>query len=82
MERKKGSFILNDTRTVWSGRAVAIHVLADATFTAIRDTRNQSASYYLSATGESVKPGAVIAARDGAQFVAVSVSAGSVEIIF
>lgn len=82
MERRKGSFILNDSRTVWQGRAHAIHVLADTTFTSIRDTRNQSASYYLSATGESVKPGAVIAARDGAQLVAVSISAGQVEIIF
>ena len=82
MERRKGSFILNDTRTVWQGRAHAIHVLADATFTSIRDTKNQASSYYISAPDAAVKPGAVIAARDGSQFTAVGISAGAVEIIF
>jgi hypothetical protein len=82
MERRKGSYIFNDKRITWQGKAQAIHVIADATFTAIRDTRNQQARYYIAMENEVIKAGAVIAARDGAQFTAIGISAGAVEIIF
>lgn len=82
MERKKGSFILNDTNTVWQGRAQAIHITADVKFSTLRDSKNKTASYYISSESEGVYSGSVISARDGAQFVAVGITSGSVEIIF
>lgn len=82
MERRKGSFILNDTTTMWQGRAQAIHVIADVKFASIRDSKNQTARYYLSSASGAVNAGAVIAARDGSQFVAISITGGALEIIF
>lgn len=82
MERKKGSYILNDSRIEFNGRAQAIHVLDDTTFTAIRDSRNQSASYYIALPDRAIKAGAVIAVRNGSQFTNISISSGSIEIIF
>jgi hypothetical protein len=82
MDRKKGTFILNDTRAGWTGRAIGIHVIAETTFTAIRDTRNQDSSYYISTPSGKVPAGTFIVARDGALFSNVLLTAGAVEIIF
>jgi hypothetical protein len=82
MDRKKGTFILNDTRAGWTGRAIGIHVIAETTFTAIRDTRNQESNYYISAPSGKVPAGTFIVVRDGALFSNVTISAGAVEIIF
>ena len=82
MERRKGTFVLNNSRDSWAGRAQAIHVIAEATFTAIRDTRNQESNYYISAPSGKVPAGTFIVVRDGALFSNVTISAGAVEIIF
>jgi len=82
MDRKKGTFILNNTRAGWAGRAIGIHVIAETTFTAIRDTRNQDSSYYISTPASAIPAGTYIVARDGALFSNITFSSGAVEIIF
>jgi hypothetical protein len=82
MDRKKGTFILNDTRAGWTGRAIAIHVISQTTFTAIRDTKNQESSYYISTPASAIPAGTYIVARDGALFSNITFSSGAVEIIF
>jgi hypothetical protein len=82
MERKKGTFILNNSRNQWTGRAIGIHVITETTFMAIRDTRNQETSYYISTVGGAIPAGTYIVARDGALFSNISLTNGAVEIIY
>jgi hypothetical protein len=82
MERKKGTFILNDTRTRWQGRAQAIHVLSETTFNTISDNKNKNQDYYISISNAGVPAGAYIVARDGALFSNISLTSGAIEIIF
>jgi hypothetical protein len=82
MDRKKGTFILNDTRAGWTGRAIGIHVIAETTFTAIRDTRLKDETYYISTEGDAIPAGTYIVARDGAQFSNIVLTNGAIEIIF
>lgn len=82
MERKKGSYLLNDSRVVFNGRAQAVHVVEAARFSNLNDSRNQRAAYYIADTGVDVPAGTIIAARDGALFTNIQISTGAVEIIF
>lgn len=82
MEKRKGTFVLNNNRDSWAGRAIAIHVISETTFAAIRDTRLKDETYYISAEGESIPAGTYIVARDGALFSNISLTNGAVEIIF
>lgn len=82
MEYKKGSFIQNEDGT-FTGRFQAFRVLEETTVTDIQDSRLRDAlSYYMSNTRSTIKADAVIAARDGAFFRSVTISGGSIEIIF
>ena len=81
MERKKGSFILNDGVTTWAGTAQAIHVITDCRFQVIKDSRNQDKNYYIQASASTIPAGTYIAARDGAKFNSILLSIGAVEII-
>jgi hypothetical protein len=82
MERKKGSFILNDGVTTWTGVAQAIHVVTDCRFQTIKDSKNQDKNYYIQASALTIPAGTYIAARDGAKFNNILLSLGAVEIIF
>jgi hypothetical protein len=82
MERRKGTFVLNNSRDSWAGRAQAIHVIAETTFTAIRDNKNKDASYYISTPAATIPAGTYIVARDGALFSNVTLTSGAIEIIF
>jgi hypothetical protein len=82
MERRKGTFILNDSKESWTGRAMAIHVISETTFAAIRDTRLNNETYYISTEGGTIPAGTYIVARDGALFSNILLTNGAVEIIF
>jgi hypothetical protein len=82
MERKKGTFILNDSRIGWQGRAIGIHVITETTFYAIRDNKNKDTSHYISTIGGAIPAGTYIVARDGALFSNISLTNGAIEIIF
>ena len=84
MDYKKGSFLQVGAGT-FTGRFQAIRVIADATFTGLTDsvTRESAVSKYISDQGRTaIKGGATIAARDGAFFKSVTISGGTIEIIF
>lgn len=84
MDYKKGSFIQVGAGT-FTGRFQAIRVIADATFTSLVDStdRESNLSRYISDQGRTaIKGTATIAARDGAFFKSVTISGGTIEIIF
>lgn len=86
MDYKKGSFLQVGAGT-FTGRFQAFRVIADATVTALTDSstlpRESALSKYMSDSGRAaVKAGAIIAARDGAFMKSVTISGGTIEIIF
>lgn len=82
MERSKGSFVLNNSRDTFTGRAKAIHVVSPTVFNSLADTKRNTLDYYVAATAGEIPTGTVIAARDGALFNSILLTSGAVEIIF
>jgi hypothetical protein len=82
MEYKKGSYLQVGAGT-FTGRFQAIKVIADATITDIIDSKSKEPlKYYISDTRSAIKAGATIAARDGAFMKSVTITGGTIEIIF
>jgi hypothetical protein len=82
MDYKKGSYLQVGAGT-FAGRFQAIRIIADATITDIIDSnRDSSIKKYISDSRSSIKAGAIIAARDGAFLRSVTITGGSIEIIF
>lgn len=82
MERKRGSFILNNSRDSFDGRAKVIHVISATVFSTISDTNRNTINFYIASTGGEIPAGTMIAARDGASFSKIQLTSGAVEIIF
>lgn len=82
MERKKGSFILNNSRKEFTGRIQAIHVVSDTTFSKLIDSKRQSIQHYISDGTKSIPAGTIIAARDGSVLTNIAISDGAIELIF
>lgn len=83
MEYKKGSYLQVGAGT-FTGRFQAIRIIADATITGLTDnvTRESAVSRYISDARSAIKAGATIAARDGAFMRSVTITGGTIEIIF
>ena len=83
MEYKKGSYLQVGAGT-FTGRFQAIRVIADASITEIIDSNNRenSISKYISNSRQAISNGATIAARDGAFMRSVTITGGTIEIIF
>jgi hypothetical protein len=82
MEYKKGSYLQVGAGT-FTGRFQAFRIIADATITGISDSVTREAlSKYISDTRVGIKAGATIAARDGAFMRSVTITGGTIEIIF
>ena len=82
MEYKKGSFLQVGAGT-FTGRFQAFRLITDATVTGVTDSATRDAlSKYISDARTAIKAGAIIAARDGAFMKSVTISGGTIEIIF
>jgi len=82
MEYKKGSYLQVGAGT-FTGRFQAFKVITDATITVIRDSSiDGTVSKYISDARSAIKAGATIAARDGAFMKSVTITGGTIEIIF
>lgn len=83
MDYKKGSFLQVGAGT-FTGRFQAFRLITEATITGITDssTRESVLSKYISDARSPIKPGAIISARDGAFMKSVTISGGTIEIIF
>lgn len=82
MDYKKGSYLQVGAGT-FTGRFQAFRIIADATITGISDSVTREAlSKYISDTRSSIKAGATIAARDGAFMRSITITGGTIEIIF
>lgn len=82
MEYKKGSYLQVGAGT-FTGRFQAIKVVADATVTGMSDSITRDAlSKYISDARSAINAGSVISARDGAFMKSVTISGGTIEIIF
>jgi hypothetical protein len=83
MEYKKGSFLQVGAGT-FAGRFQAIRIIADATITEIIDSSNRENNIkkYISDSKSAIRGAAVIAARDGAFLRSVTITGGTIEIIF
>lgn len=83
MDYKKGSYLQVGAGT-FTGRFQAFKLITDATITGITDsvTRESAVSKYISDARSAIKAGATIAARDGAFMKSVTISGGTIEIIF
>jgi hypothetical protein len=83
MEYKKGSYLQVGAGT-FTGRFQAFRIIADATITGLTDStsRESAVSRYISDTRSAIKAGATIAARDGAFMKSVTITGGTIEIIF
>lgn len=83
MERRKGSYSLNKGGK-FTGRFTAFQVTSAATVMSLVDTKQRDAAidYYIYESRTALPAGTIIAARDAAQFTEISISAGSVDIIF
>jgi hypothetical protein len=82
MEYKKGSYLQVGAGT-FAGRFQAIRIIADATITEIIDSsKDSSITKYISNSRQAIINGAVIAARDGAFLRSVTITGGTIEIIF
>jgi hypothetical protein len=83
MERRKGSYSLNKAGR-FQGRFTAFQVTSSATVTALVDTKQRDAAltYYINDSRTVLPAGTIIAARDAAQFTDITISGGSIDIIF
>jgi hypothetical protein len=82
MEYKKGSYLQVGAGT-FAGRFQAIRIIAEATITEIIDSnRDGDIKKYISNSRQAISNGAVIAARDGAFLRSVTITGGTIEIIF
>lgn len=82
MERKKGSFILNNSRDTFTGRAKAVHVISTTIFNVLNDTSTKTKDNYIASPDGELAAGTVIAARNGALFNTIQLTNGVIEIIF
>ena len=84
MDYKKGSFLQVGAGT-FTGRFQAFRVIADATVTGLTDSASRDSAlskYFSDSARAAVKAGAIIAARDGSFMKSVTISGGTIEIIF
>ena len=82
MEYKKGSYLQVGAGT-FTGRFQAFKLITDATITGLTDSvTRESLKYYISDNRSAIKAGATIAARDGAFLKSVTITGGTIEIIF
>ena len=84
MDYKKGSFLQVGAGT-FTGRFQAFRVIADATVTDLSDSAGRDSAlskYFSDGARAAVKAGAIIAARDGSFMKSVTISGGTIEIIF
>jgi hypothetical protein len=83
MERKKGSFIMNETGS-FEGRFKAIVVNSNVLIESLSDNKNRegSLSLHIQDPRSEIVTGSIISAINGVVFTEISISKGSIEIIF
>jgi len=83
MERKKGSFALNEAGT-FTGRFTAFSVNSACIVSALVDNRKsrESLAYHISNSRNELKPGSIIVCRDAAVFTSITIQSGTIDIIF
>lgn len=84
MDYKKGSFLQVGAGT-FTGRFQAFRVIADATLTSLTDSASRDSAlskYFSDSARAAVKAGAIVAARDGAFMKSITITGGTIEIIF
>lgn len=83
MERKKGTFSLNGAGT-FTGRFKGFAVNTSCIVSTLVDNKKgrDSVDYHISNKLNELKPGCIVVCRDGAVFTEISISSGTIDIIF